>query len=85
MRSVSAWEAMPLDNAPSASVTETIKPPRCAMCRARMELLSGEPQADGIEKHVFKCPRCEFSKIKTTGDANAARHRPPRKKKLPPA
>ena len=46
-----------------------------------MELASREPGANGAEKHVFKCPKCEFSKTKTTGDpASAARYRAPRKR-----
>jgi hypothetical protein len=47
-----------------------------------MELASREPAANGAEKHVFKCPKCEFSKTKVAGDAAAAgRHRSPRKSK----
>ncbi|MDP1581872.1 MAG: hypothetical protein Q8M18_00410 [Bradyrhizobium sp.] len=47
-----------------------------------MVLASSEAHANGAEKHVFKCPKCEFSKTKTTGDAAAAgRHRSPRKSK----
>ena len=67
---------MPPPDAPAA--TGIIKPPRCAMCRTRMELASREPAANGAERHVFKCPKCEFAKSKTTGDAG--RHRPPRKR-----
>ena len=69
------------ENRPTALPLETVKPPRCAMCRTRMELASREPGANGAEKHVFKCPKCEFSKTKITGDpANPGRYRAPRKR-----
>ena len=72
---------MPSSDNPAAPPLETIKPPRCAMCRTRMELASREPGANGAEKHIFKCPKCEFSKTKITGDpASAGRHRAPRKR-----
>jgi hypothetical protein len=72
---------MPPPDAPVALPLETIKPPRCAMCRTRMELASREPVANGAERHVFRCPKCEFSKTKITGDpASTERHRPARKK-----
>ena len=75
------WGAMPTSDTPAVLPLATIKPPRCAMCRARMELASREPGANGAEKHFFKCPKCEFSKTKISGDAvNAGRHRPPRKR-----
>jgi len=46
-----------------------------------MELKSRETDASGVEKHVFKCPKCEFSKTKISGDpAGAGRYRAPRKK-----
>jgi hypothetical protein len=46
-----------------------------------MELASRELAANGAEKHVFKCPKCEFSKTKIAGDpANGGRHRAPRKR-----
>jgi hypothetical protein len=46
-----------------------------------MELASSAPHANGAEKHVFKCPKCEFSKTKITGDpTNAGRYRAPRKR-----
>jgi hypothetical protein len=46
-----------------------------------MELASRVPDTGGGEKHVFKCPKCEFSKTKIAGDpANGGRHRPPRKR-----
>ena len=71
---------MPSDT-PTALPLEATKPPRCAMCRTRMELTSSEADANGVEKHVFKCPKCEFSKTKITGDpANAGRNRVPRKR-----
>jgi hypothetical protein len=72
---------MPSSDNPAPMPLETIKPPRCAMCRTRMELASSAPQANGAEKHVFKCPKCEFSKTKITGDpADAGRYRAPRKR-----
>ncbi len=72
---------MPPSDTPAALPLATIKPPRCAMCRARMELATRESAVNGAERHVFKCPKCEFSKTKITGDAaNAGRHRPPRKR-----
>jgi Zn finger protein HypA/HybF involved in hydrogenase expression len=59
----------------------TIKPPRCAMCRARMELASREAHANGAERHIFRCPKCEFSKTKITGGpTDAGRYRAPRKR-----
>jgi hypothetical protein len=71
---------MPPDQ-PTALPLETIKPPRCAMCRTRMEFVSRALDAGGAEKHVFKCPKCEFSKTKIAGDqAHAGRHRSPRKR-----
>jgi len=46
-----------------------------------MELAGSEPGANGAEKITFKCPKCEFSKTKTSGDpANGGRHRAPRKR-----
>jgi hypothetical protein len=72
---------MPPPDQPTALPLEKIKPPRCAMCRTRMELASRVPDTGGGEKHVFKCPKCEFSKTKIAGDpANGGRHRPPRKR-----
>ena len=60
---------------------ETIKPPRCAMCRTRMVLVSRETLANGAEKNAFKCPTCDFAKTKIIGDpANTGRHRAPRKR-----
>jgi hypothetical protein len=51
------------------------------MCRTRMELARREPAPNGAEKHVFKCPKCEFTKTKIAGDpANGGRYRAPRKK-----
>jgi hypothetical protein len=72
---------MPPSDKPTALPLETIKPPRCAMCRTRMELASRETQTNGAEKRVFKCPKCEFAKTKLIGDpASAGRHRAPRKR-----
>jgi len=69
------------ENRPTALPLETVKPPRCAMCRTRMELASREPAANGAEEHIFKCPKCEFSKTKITGDpTSAGRYRAPRKR-----
>jgi hypothetical protein len=49
-----------------------------------MKLASREPGADGTEKHVFNCPKCEFSKTKISGDvASAARRRAPGKPNIP--
>jgi hypothetical protein len=46
-----------------------------------MELAGRETGANGAEKHIFKCPKCEFSKTKITGDpANAGRYRAARKR-----
>ncbi|MDB5553573.1 MAG: hypothetical protein JWL86_3557 [Rhizobium sp.] len=46
-----------------------------------MELASREPAANGAEKHVFKCPKCEFSKTKISGGpADAGRYRASRKR-----
>ena len=54
------------------------------MCRTRMGLASREPHANGAEKHVFKCPKCEFSKTKITGDpTNAGLSRTPEKMSAP--
>ena len=65
----------------SALPLETIKPPRCAMCRTRMVLVSRETLANGAEKNAFKCPTCDFAKTKIIGDpANTGRHRAPRKR-----
>jgi tRNA(Ile2) C34 agmatinyltransferase TiaS len=72
---------MPPSDKPPALHPETVKPPRCAMCRTRMELAGREVGANGAEKHTFKCPKCEFSKTKISGDAaSPGRHRAPRRK-----
>jgi len=56
------------------------KPPRCAMCRARMTLLRSEPDAGGGDKCTFTCPKCEFVKTKIVGGPpDLSRYRPPRK------
>jgi tRNA(Ile2) C34 agmatinyltransferase TiaS len=68
---------MPSSDKATTLPLETIKPPRCAMCRTRMELAGREPNANGAEKHIFKCPECEFSKTKIAGDP-AGRYRAPR-------
>ena len=51
---------------PAAS--DEIKPPRCAMCRGRMELKRREPQPNGTEKQTFHCPKCGHVKVKQTED-----------------
>jgi hypothetical protein len=72
---------MPASDDPAAPPLDPVKPPRCAMCRTRMELARREASADGAEKHVFKCPKCEFSKTKIAGDpTNGGRRRAPRKR-----
>jgi hypothetical protein len=48
-----------------------------------MELAGQEPGANGTEKHTFKCPQCEFSKTKISGDPT--RYRAARKKRKPDA
>jgi hypothetical protein len=64
----------------------TVDIPRCAMCRARMELAGRERQADGLERRTFKCPKCEFVKTKIVGGPlEASRHRAPRKRAKPRA
>jgi hypothetical protein len=76
---LSLGEAMPSSDKPTTPPLETVKPPRCAMCRTRMELAGREPGANGAEKRIFKCPKCEFSKTKIVGDpTNAGRYRAPR-------
>ena len=40
-----------------AALPEAVKPPRCAMCRTRMQLATSEAQANGAEKHVFQMPK----------------------------
>ena len=46
-----------------------------------MELAGRESATNGAERHIFKCPKCEFSKTKITGDpANPGRFRAPRKR-----
>jgi hypothetical protein len=80
-RIASSEKTVPSADNPTAPPPETIKPPRCAMCRARMELARREPGPNGVEKHVFTCPKCEFSKTKIAGDpTNGGRHRAPRKR-----
>jgi len=74
-------ETVPPPDNPAAPPLDSVQPPRCAMCRTRMELTSREPAPNGAEKHVFKCPKCEFSKTKIAGDpASAGRYRAPRKR-----
>ena len=71
---------MPSSDNPAAPALGDVKPPRCARCRARMELAGSELAANGVQKHHFKCPKCEFAKTKITGDpAHAGRYRAPRK------
>jgi tRNA(Ile2) C34 agmatinyltransferase TiaS len=74
-------EFMPSSEKPTVPSLEMVKPPRCAMCRTRMELAGREPGANGAEKYTFKCPKCEFSKTKISNDpTNAGRYRAPRKR-----
>jgi hypothetical protein len=74
-------EAMPSFDNTTTLPLETIKPPRCAMCRTQMELLGRETLASGAETHAFRCPACEFTKTKIVGSpANTGRHRAPRKR-----
>jgi tRNA(Ile2) C34 agmatinyltransferase TiaS len=81
VKPLSLGEVMPSSDKLTALSLETVKPPRCAMCRTRMELASREPGANGAEKHTFKCPKCEFSKTKISGDpASAGRYRAPRRR-----
>jgi tRNA(Ile2) C34 agmatinyltransferase TiaS len=71
---------MPSSDKPTPGL-DAVKPPRCAMCRTRMELAGRELGDNGVEKLTFKCPKCEFSKTKISGDpANGGRHRAPRKR-----
>jgi len=68
---------MPTSDLPTPAAAA--KPPRCAMCRARMEIVRREPGPNGSEKFCYKCPKCEFTKTKTVGDPmDAGRHRPRR-------
>ena len=71
---------MPHSEQPTV-VAEPAKPPRCAMCRGRMQLKRREPNLSGGEKKTFQCPKCEFVKTKVVGDpTNAGRFRAPRKR-----
>jgi len=73
---------MPL--AEPASGQPVPKPPRCAMCRARMTVAGTDLAADGTGKVTYKCPSCAFTKTKIAGDPlNGGRYRPPRKKPAP--
>ncbi|WP_299719034.1 hypothetical protein [Tardiphaga sp.] len=73
---------MPSSEIPDAPSAAATKPPRCAMCRGRMEVARREAAPNGAEKLTFKCPKCEFVKTKIVGDPlHDSRHRPPRKKK----
>ncbi|MEH2468954.1 hypothetical protein V1281_001790 [Nitrobacteraceae bacterium AZCC 2161] len=77
---------MPPSDNPSTSPLAAVDIPRCAMCRARMELAIREPQANGADKRTFKCPRCEFVKTKIVGGPiEAGRHRAPLRRAKPPA
>jgi hypothetical protein len=67
-----------------AETLGALKPPRCAMCRARMALLRSEPDAGGGDKCTFTCPKCEFVKTKVIGGPpDLSRHRPPKKTRRP--
>ena len=73
---------MPL--AEPASGQPVPKPPRCAMCRARMTVAGTDLAADGTGKVTYKCPSCAFTTTKIAGDPlNGGRYRPPRKKPAP--
>lgn len=50
-----------------------IQPPRCAMCRTRMEFKRREIGVWAGEKLTFQCPKCEFIKTKLGGDASKVR------------
>jgi tRNA(Ile2) C34 agmatinyltransferase TiaS len=67
---------MPPSEPPAAEPAAT-KPPRCAMCRARMEIAHSEPGPNGSTRYAFKCPKCGYAKTKTVGDPlDLGRHRP---------
>jgi hypothetical protein len=67
-----------------AETPGALKPPRCAMCRARMVLLRSEPDAGGGDRCTFACPKCEFVKTKVVGGPpDLSRHRPPKKARRP--
>ncbi|MBC7578124.1 MAG: hypothetical protein H7312_12310 [Tardiphaga sp.] len=67
--------AMPPE--PPADSPPAEKPPRCAMCRGRMEVTRREPGPNGSQRLTFLCPKCQFTKTKTIGDPmDAGRHRP---------
>jgi hypothetical protein len=67
-----------------AETLGSLKPPRCAMCRARMTLLRSEPDPGGGDKCIFACPKCEFVKTKVVGGPpDLSRHRPPKKTRRP--
>jgi hypothetical protein len=67
-----------------AETLGALKPPRCAMCRARMTLLASEPDKAGGDRCTFACPKCEFVKTKIVGGApDLSRHRPPKKTRQP--
>ncbi len=70
------------DDTPSQS-TPDAKPPRCAMCRARMTLKSREEIARDAERLVFECPACGFVKAKIVGGPDDSRNR--RRGKAPAA
>lgn len=77
---------MPPDQPSTPSLPETHKPPRCAMCRTRMELVRSQPATGGAMACTYTCPKCEFVKTKTVGgdaplDRNLARRRPKAKAK----
>jgi hypothetical protein len=67
-------------NAGTPSPPAPAKPPRCAMCRARMELQQSVPDQGGGDRCTFACPKCEFVKIKIIGGPpDLSRHRPPKR------
>jgi hypothetical protein len=76
-----------IDQSEQTTPAETLaplKPPRCAMCRARMALLRSEPDPGGGDKCTFTCPKCEFVKTKIVGGPpDLSRHRPPKKTRRP--
>ena len=75
---------MPLSDNVATPDPATPKPPRCAMCRARMTI-AGTQTAKGVATVTYACPKCEYTKTKIAGDPlNGGRRRPSGKKTAQP-
>ena len=45
-----------------------IERPRCSRCQVRMRLARIQPLADGAEKRLFECSKCDLLETKIIAD-----------------